>query len=152
MAKPGPKRRPLLDRFAEKIALTDSGCIEWIASHNGVGYGTLTTNRYGGKVLAHRWSYEYHVGPIPAGLELDHLCRNRACVNPEHLEPVSHRVNTLRGTAPTAVNAAKTHCLRGHPFSGDNLHITPKGKRECRACHRDRERARYRRKTQEREA
>lgn len=143
---PGPKPRPWIDRFAEKIALTDSGCIEWIASHNGVGYGTLTINRTGGKVLAHRFSYEWHVGPIPEGMQLDHLCRNTLCVNPEHLEPVTQRINTLRGTAPTAVNAAKTHCDRGHPLSGDNLTFTPQGWRVCIACRRRRSREKYLRK------
>jgi hypothetical protein len=139
---PGPKPRPQLDRFAEKIALTDSGCIEWIASHNGVGYGTLTTNRRGGKVLAHRWSYEHHIGPIPEGLHIDHLCRNTLCVNPSHLEAVPQRVNTLRGKAPTAVNAAKTHCVAGHPFAGDNL-LVSRGSRVCRECSRRRKREAY---------
>lgn len=144
---PGPKPRPWIDRFAEKIALTESGCVEWIASHNGAGYGTLTINRHGGKVLAHRFSYEWHVGPIPLGMQLDHLCRNTLCVNPDHLEPVTHRTNTLRGTAPTAVNAAKTHCNHGHPLSGANVRITPQGWRECRECKRRRSREKYRRKT-----
>lgn len=152
MGKPGPQPRPRLDRFAEKIALTDSGCIEWIASHNGAGYGTLTINRTGGKVLAHRFSYEHHFGPIPTGLTIDHLCRNTLCVNPAHLEAVTQRVNTLRGTAPTAVNSAKTHCDRGHPLSGDNLRITPKGWRECLECRRRRGREKYRRHVQARKA
>lgn len=145
---PGPKPRPRLDRFAEKIALADSGCIEWIAACNGVGYGVLSINRTGGKILAHRWSYEHHKGPIPDGLEVDHLCRNRRCVNPDHLEAVTHRINTLRGTAPTAVNAARTHCVNGHEFTTDNTYITPsRGRRECRTCHRERERDRYRQTT-----
>lgn len=143
MSKPGPKPRPLIDRFAEKIALTDSGCIEWIACTNGVGYGVLSINRTGGKILAHRWSYQHHNGPIPDGLSIDHLCRNRGCVNPDHLEAVTHRENVLRGMAPTATNAAKTHCVNGHPFAGENLRISPGGKRECRKCHRDRARKSY---------
>ena len=144
---PGMKPRPQIDRFAEKIALTDSGCIEWIASHNGVGYGTLSINRTGGKVLAHRWSYAHHYGPIPDGLTIDHLCRNTLCVNPEHLEAVSKRENTIRGVAPTAVNAAKTHCIRGHELAGDNLHISPRtGWRTCRECRRRRAREKYQRR------
>lgn len=143
MAKPGPKPRPILERFAEKIALTDSGCIEWIASQNGVGYGTLSINRYGGKVLAHRFSYEHHKGPIPEGLTVDHLCRNTLCVNPDHLEAVTQTENTLRGTAPTAINAAKTHCNGGHALSGPNLRITPNGWRECLECRRRRAREKY---------
>lgn len=144
---PGPKARPQIDRFAEKIALTDTGCIEWIASHNGAGYGTLAINRRGGKVLAHRFSYEHHIGPIPAGLVIDHLCRNTLCVNPDHLEAVTETENILRGTAPTATNAAKTHCDHGHSLSGANLRITPKGWRECLECRRRRSREKYARQT-----
>lgn len=144
---PGPKPRPRIDRFAEKIALTDSGCIEWIASENGVGYGVLSINRTGGKVLAHRFSYEHHYGPIPDGLTIDHLCRNTRCVNPDHLEAVTVWTNTSRGNAPTAVNAAKTHCIRGHELVGDNLRIIPRsGWRECRTCRRIRKRANYQRR------
>jgi hypothetical protein len=85
-------------------------------------------------LLAHRVSYERYVGPIPEGAHLDHLCRNRACVNPEHLEPVSVQTNILRGVSPSAVNAAKTECLRGHPFDDENTYVCPAGKRRCRAC------------------
>lgn len=145
---PGPRPRPRLDRFAEKIALTDSGCIEWIASTNGAGYGTLSINRHGGKILAHRFSYEHHKGPIPDGLHIDHLCRNTLCVNPDHLEAVTQRVNTLRGTAPTAINAARSECINGHPFTEENTYTSPgRGRRECRACHRQRELTRYRKRT-----
>lgn len=144
----GSVRRPALDRFAEKIALTDSGCIEWIGGLNGVGYGQFYAGRTSlaetGKTYAHRWSYEYHVGPIPEGLHLDHLCRNRACVNPEHLQPVTVRENLLRGEGPSAVNAEKTHCPKGHPYSGDNLYVYPTSNiRRCRECGRQQCRARY---------
>ena len=128
-----------VDRFADKIALTDSGCIEWIASLNGVGYGQFYLGPGLGNCGAHRWSYEHHVGPIADGLELDHLCRNRACVNPEHLEPVTHRVNALRGAGVGAIAASKTHCPWGHPYSGPNLYIYPtSGYRGCRACRKRR--------------
>lgn len=144
----GSVLRPALDRFAEKIALTDSGCIEWIGGTNGVGYGSFYAGRASGdetgRVYAHRWSYEYHVGPIPEGLHLDHLCRNRACVNPDHLEPVTNRENLLRGAGPSAEHARKTHCPQGHPYSGDNLYVHPtKGTRHCRACGRARAMAKY---------
>lgn len=134
-------RRPALDRFADKIALTDSGCIEWIASRNNKGYGTF--NAGGGKsTVAHRWSYEYHVGPIPKGLDLDHLCRNRACINPDHLEPVTTSANLLRAVGIGQANAAKTHCPEGHPYSGDNLYLSPSrpNNRMCRTCRANRKR------------
>lgn len=142
----GCKHRPALDRFAENIALTDSGCIEWIGGLNGVGYGQFyvgkrergkTSQGDTGKGYAHRWSYEYHMGPIPKGLFIDHLCRNTRCVNPDHLEPVTPRENVLRGVAPAALHAKKTHCPAGHEYTGDNLYIHPtKGMRFCRACGR----------------
>lgn len=146
----GSVRRPALDRFADKIALTDSGCVEWIGGLNGVGYGQFYVGRASldetGKSYAHRWSYEYHVGPIPDGLTIDHLCRNRACVNPEHLEPVTHRENLMRGTCPSALHAKKTHCPQGHPYAGDNLYVHPvKGQRICRTCGRERALTKYRR-------
>jgi hypothetical protein len=86
-------------------------------------------------VIVHRFSYEFFVGPIPAGLTIDHLCRNRACFNPVHLEAVTQRENTLRGEGPTAKLARLTHCPKGHPFSKDNTHIY-KNRRVCKACKR----------------
>lgn len=131
------RSRPALDRFADKIALTDSGCIEWIASRNSTGYGTFAAG--GRSVMAHRWSYEHHVGPIPNGHDLDHLCRNRACVNPTHLEPVTTSANLLRGVGMGQANAVKTRCPAGHPYSGDNLYIPPSRphNRMCRTCRRE---------------
>lgn len=144
MSKTGPKPRPVAERFFEKIApKNENGCIEWTAGTNGVGYGIIHLGRDGGfkKVYAHRWHYEYMKGPIPEGLHLDHLCRNTLCVNPEHLEPVTVRENLIRGVGFSGVNARKTHCIRGHELTGDNLYVYPNGGRYCRACerHRDRE-------------
>lgn len=84
---------------------------------------------------AHRWIYTQRVGPIPEGMQLDHLCRVRACANPAHLEPVTSRQNTMRSPiANAAVRASATHCESGHEFSGANLYIDPNGYRRCRAC------------------
>jgi hypothetical protein len=142
--KPGSNQhiqRDEAERFWEKVDKTGS-CWTWGGCNNGTGYGIFGCRR-GGKwkmVYAHRWAFEKMRGPIPEGLELDHLCRNRSCVNPDHLEPVTARTNTLRGETITAANAAKTHCIKGHPLSGRNLTIRPTGRRRCKACERDRAR------------
>ena len=118
--------------FWAKVEKTDD-CWAWRGRINSDGYGRhyLST----GDVAAHRLAYELCVGPIPKGLTIDHLCRNRGCVNPGHMEPVTNRENVLRGVSPAAVNARKTHCKHGHPLSGENLMIVPRG-RECRECGR----------------
>jgi hypothetical protein len=114
----------------------ENGHWMWVGSRSGSGYGHVLEN--GRKLMAHRWGYERLVGPVPAGLEIDHLCRVKACVNPDHLEPVPHAVNIQRGTGPLAENAAKTHCIHGHPLAGANLYqrIDARGGRECRTCRR----------------
>ena len=143
------KRRSSLDRFARHIALTDSGCIEWLSGLAGSGYGHFHTTQGPGvparDVYAHRWSYEYHVGPIASGLHIDHLCRNRKCVNPDHLEVVTQRENTLRGVGFAAKNAVKTRCPHGHAYSPDNTYVDSKGYRHCRTCRRLVDRNRQRR-------
>lgn len=115
----------------------DGSCWVWPGFTTEKGYGKLTIPapeaRYR-TVRAHRMVWEMIRGPIPEGLELDHLCRNRACVNPDHLEPVTSRTNTMRGIGPTAANATKTHCLRGHEFNEINTYVRPDGRRQCRAC------------------
>lgn len=103
------------------------------------GYGCFSESKNpGGSRLAYRWAYEDLIGPIPEGLEPDHLCRNRSCVNPTHLEPVTPLVNMLRGESFAAVNARKTHCKRGHAFTSENTIERNSGARECRACQKNR--------------
>ena len=105
-------------------------CWEWTGSIAGR-YGRINFNSQA--IVAHRWSYENYVAPIPPGLQIDHLCRNKLCVNPDHLEAVTSKVNTLRSDNPAAVNARKNHCLRGHLLSGHNSAVT-NGHRKCRTC------------------
>ncbi len=119
-------------RFWENVDLEGpDGCWLWTGTTNGVGYGQLWVE--GRRVYAHRFSYELLVGLIPAGLQLDHLCRVRHCVRPDHLEPVTRRENILRGEAPSARCAAKTHCPAGHEYSPENTYVY-RGARQCRAC------------------
>jgi HNH endonuclease len=112
----------------------------------GNGYGMITVG--GVRWAAHRYSYTQLVGPIPEGLDLDHLCRNRPCCNPAHLEPVTRSENLKRGNVGVWAkehNGKKTHCPSGHEYSGDNLYIHPRGSRCCRACTNARQRERTRR-------
>lgn len=142
-----PRKRPLAVRFDEKVCPAASGCIEWIGSITTAGYGVLWVD--GRDQMAHRISWEIHKGPIPEGLQIDHLCRNTKCVNPDHLEPVTPGENIRRSpNAPPAVNARKTHCRAGHELSGANLdtYALSKGRRSCRTCARARWMEYYRRR------
>lgn len=156
MGKSGPKPIPPEQRYWKFVDKRDDGCWLWTGAKTNGGYGHFW--RGDRQVVAHRWSYEHLVGPVPDGLDLDHLCRNRSCVNPDHLEPVTRSENLLRGetgkhgneglnSAP-AINRNKTHCKHGHAFTPENTYIsTNKRKgtkhRACRACHRERSRRRY---------
>lgn len=100
------------------------------------GYGNFYYERH--NVAAHRFAYELEVGPIPDGLQIDHLCRNRACVRPSHLEPVTQFENWRRGEAPSVTNALKTHCKRGHEFTRENTFVGREGGRFCNACRYER--------------
>lgn len=121
----------------------DTGCVMWLGFLDPAGYGRF---KVGEKIVgAHRFAYEFLVGPIPDGLHLDHLCRTPACVNPLHLEPVTPAVNTLRGMGSPAQNARKTHCIHGHEFTPENTIHHPGGRRECRECRNAIQRQRRRR-------
>lgn len=119
-----------LQRFFASIRILENGCWEWQGYVWKSGYACFWAS--GKNQRAHRWAYFALRGEMPEGLEPDHLCRNKKCVNPWHLEPVPHRENARRR------NAVITHCRRaGHLLSGDNLYTDPRGRRECRTCRND---------------
>lgn len=136
----------LPENIAKKIRVNhDTECWEWQGARAGDGWDTgkgyATCWWEGRQQGGHRVTYTILVGPIPAGLTIDHTCRVTYCVNPAHMYPVTQRVNNERSTSPTAQNAAKTHCAKaGHPLDGENLYIRPdgSGQRDCLICRRGR--------------
>ncbi len=118
----------LRDKIQSNIFIDSNNCWIWQGSKNPKGYGNISVN--GQSLNSHRVSYEVFVKPIPQGLEVDHLCRVPSCCNPTHLEPVTRQENTLRGTGPTALNAKKTKCPKGHDYD----FIDSRGYRVCRRC------------------
>ena len=124
------------DEFFDSHIRQDGCCVVWTGTTTKGGYGRLAVAN--SKILAHRYAYQRASGPIPAGMTLDHLCKNTACVNPEHLEPVSLAENILRGDSPAAKHARQTECSRGHPFTPTNIYWTRKANgrrtRSCRVC------------------
>lgn len=140
----GKPLRPAIDRFLDFISPEPmSGCWLWTGMSTGGNDGYGCFKAFGQKILAHRFSFNYFVGEIPEGMVLDHLCRVHSCVNPCHLEVVTHQENCVRGDHRHNVNrigngrwmAAKTHCPRGHPYDGANTYLY-KGRRQCRICRR----------------
>ncbi len=131
------------ERVMRSVEINEAGCWLWTGCRSN-GYGQL---HWKAKNLpAHRLSYEAFVGPIPAGLQIDHLCRVHACVNPAHLEPVTQRENSRRGVAGDVNGGrqrAKTHCPQGHPYEGENLFVRKNGKRDCRECSNTNRRKHY---------
>ena len=123
------------ERYAAQIARDAlTGCIEWTGCLSGGGYAQMKVG--GRSTYVHRWAWERANGPIPEGLFLDHLCRNRLCSNPDHLEPVTFRENVLRGVGETAMNARKGACPVGHAYSDENTYVNTKGSRVCLECKR----------------
>lgn len=114
--------------MATKVTVDEHGCWLWTAAIQTRGYGSVSIPGTGRTALAHRVAYEHLASPIPIGLTIDHLCRVKRCVNPEHLEPVSIQTNVRRALGLI------THCPQGHPYSGHNLKVTAGGSRNCRTC------------------
>jgi hypothetical protein len=127
----------LEERFMAYVRKGEGGCWVWTGTLSN-GYGRIS---HGGKQEgAHRVAHELFVGPVPEGLVIDHLCRTKACVNPEHLEAVTQRENMRRGIK----GVLTTHCPHGHAYDEENTYRDPRGGRRCRSCHRDEANARYR--------
>ncbi len=117
----------VVKRFLDKIIIVGSGCWEWQAAKNNIGYGVFHFKKL---VLAHRFSYEYYHGEITVGLVIDHKCNNRACVNPEHLQEITQKANLLRGNTLQGINSRKTQCSKGHPYD----YVDSNGGRRCKKC------------------
>lgn len=127
-------RKATLQQKWEMSVRKTKGCWIWKGSLS-QGYGHIKAKHK--NFAAHRLGYELLIGEIPVGKVLDHLCRNRACVNPHHLEIVTHKINILRGVGRAAMEARMKSCINGHLLVGDNLYIRPKdGKRRCRLCNK----------------
>jgi hypothetical protein len=130
-------RKSIEERFKEKYVVDEvTGCWLWIASKKETGYAQFAdiNNR---PCRAHRWAYQHFVRLLAPEEHLDHLCRIRHCVNPEHLEPVTKLENDYRGESPCAKNRRKTHCNKGHEFSEENTYVYSTGGRKCRRCRTD---------------
>ena len=133
----GPKRKPPIERFRKYIEVAEGGCWNWTGHRDRKGYGSFSLP--GGarhSVYAHRFSYEYFVGAIPEDMEVGHRCGNRGCVNPRHLEAMTHRQNLFDSMTSARRNAEKTHCVHGHEYAERNTIRTREGFRACKKCKR----------------
>lgn len=124
-----------LERVLERVTLAPDGCLLWTGAQISTGYGSVSIRSQ--HSLAHRLVYQAFVGPIPEGLELDHLCRTKLCVNPAHLEPVTHAENSRRAAALI------THCPQGHAYDEENTRRESSGHRRCRTCRKEKDRTYY---------
>jgi len=154
MLKNAPHRFSTLQKFWFYLGKQPvDGCWLWPKGKHSGGYGLLYRSvKKGDKYTAsttyvHRFAYENLVGPIPEGMTIDHLCRNRACCNPKHLEVVTNKENILRGLGAAAVHARQTHCVWGHEFTQDNTYVRANGGRQCNICRLQKSRARYKKWT-----
>lgn len=146
MTKHGPKPAPLRERLMKYVRV-ERDCWIWTGAIDKGGYGRVSYG-HANCALAHRLAYNTFIEPVPDYLTLDHLCRNRACINPLHLEPVTKKVNCTRGLSGKHGKGglfwrAKTHCPKGHPYDLLNTYFNKKGHRFCRLCHRHRAIKRY---------
>ena len=126
-----------IEKLLAKVRKEKDGCWIWLGHKDKRGYGQTSLR---GRDWAHRIFYRHFKGQIPEGTEIDHKCNTPSCVNPKHLQAISHRENQLRGRSWVGKNARKTHCPKAHPYSKRNTYINPHGARVCRACAKDRER------------
>lgn len=133
-----------IDRFVRYLSFPETGCWEWTGSKTSGGYGIFRWCNADGSIglSAHRFIYEYLIEPIPPGFDVDHLCRNPSCVNPEHLEAVTHRENLMRGNTAARRNAAKAACSEGHEYAV-RLDEHGRSHRYCPMCAREKARITY---------
>ena len=126
------------ERFWQKVERRgEFECWLWRAAQHEEGYGRFWDPQRRHMAQAHRVAYQFVNGPIPDGFHVHHLCANPQCVNPAHLEALPPRENAILNDGPTAQNIRKTRCKHGHEFTTENTYITYRGRRHCRACHRD---------------
>ena len=130
---------PLRDRIMRRVEVAPDGCWLWTGALAPNGYGIVQKGRRAGTTVVHKAMWQLDNGPVPDGLELDHLCRVRRCCNPAHLEPVTRQTNVDRGLQ-AAGKQRRTECINGHPFTSNNTITTSRQLRSCRTCQNRRNR------------